>query len=104
MVSFPFTAVPGSARKADISRALGSGQIMCSLQGAALSLTEPQFFVKNRPPFTPGFLAIFQRLVMTCKGFHSRGRIRFPGGRGRAAEARWNMPKLRLVDQSRRTT
>src|SRR6266542_6220709 len=34
MVSFPLIAVLGPALKADISFALGSGQIMCSLQSA----------------------------------------------------------------------
>jgi coenzyme PQQ precursor peptide PqqA len=47
MVSFPFMALPGPARKADISFALGSGQIMCSRQRSPKALDRPWGVIYN---------------------------------------------------------
>jgi hypothetical protein len=52
-----FTDVPATARKADTSCALGSGQITCSLHRAALSLTvSPARLSTPNHEFVPGFL------------------------------------------------
>ena len=50
----------------------GPGRLAAALSGAALSLTDPRFFVKNRPLSAAGFLGIFQHLVMAFTRFRPR--------------------------------